>query len=242
MPKAQDLAAENVRAAGLDGVVVIGGQGSFKGMRALCRRGVNAIGVPATIDNDVSFTDCCIGFDTAVNTGLEAVNRLRDTATSHERIFMVETMGRDSGHLAMAVGVAGGAESIIIPELSVDYEEICFKLRRGIERGKDHSIIIMAEGACDGSKMAGYIEDCLGMELRITVLGHVQRGGVPTAYDRLIASRMGAKAVDLLLQGVSDTMVGVRGPSIGYTFMEEALRKKKEIDPELYELAKDLAK
>lgn len=237
-----DLGAARLRGAAIGGLVVIGGGGSFRGMVELCRRGVRAVGVPGTIDNDLSFTDYTIGFDTAVNTGVEAVNRLRDTATSHERIFVVETMGRHEGHLALAVGVAGGAETILIPELPVNIDETCQKLKNGMDRGKVHSIIIVAEGAGSGFDVARQIEACLGMELRVTVLGHVQRGGTPTALDRLIASRLGAKAVDLLAAGESNLMVGVKGTGVVATPMPEVLGTKRLIDMELYNLAQDLAR
>jgi 6-phosphofructokinase 1 len=241
-PEGQDLGAARMRGAGLDGLVVIGGEGSFHGMAELCKRGVRAVGVPATIDNDIAGTDYCIGFDTAVNTGLVAVNRLRDTATSHERIFVVETMGRSTGHLALAIGVAGGAESILIPELPVNIDEICLKLQRGIQRGKVHSIIVVAEGAVDGMEIAKQVGDCIGMEVRVTVLGHIQRGGTPTGFDRLLASRMGARGADLLAQGLSNVMVGVCGTEMIYSDIEGVLNKKKEIDLELFNLAQDLAR
>ncbi|QUL99065.1 MAG: 6-phosphofructokinase [Candidatus Fermentithermobacillus carboniphilus] len=241
-PEGQDLAAARIRGAGLYGVIVIGGEGSFRGMVELNRRGVRAVGVPGTIDNDIPYTDYSIGFDTAVNTGVEAVNRLRDTATSHERIFVVETMGRHSGQLALAVGVAGGAESILIPEVPLEIEEICSRLRRGLERGKKHSIIVVAEGAGKGFDVARQIEQCMGTEIRVTVLGHVQRGGTPTAFDRLLASRLGAKAVDVLYEGGSGLMIGIRGTELVTTPMEKVLEGKKEIDMELYRLAEDLAR
>ena len=240
--ESQDLGAARLRGAGIDGLVVIGGEGSFHGMVELCKRGVLAIGVPGTIDNDLAYTDYTIGFDTAVNTAVEAVNRLRDTATSHERIFVVETMGRNSGHLALAVGVAGGAESILIPELPVNIEEICQKLKRGLERGKVHSIIVVAEGAGSGFDVARQVEACMGMELRVTVLGHVQRGGTPTAFDRLIASRLGARAVDLLAQRETNLMVGISGTNVVATPMPEVLGTRKEINMDLYNLAQDLAR
>jgi len=242
LPEGQDLAAARLRGAGISGLVVIGGEGSFKGMIELGKRGVRAVGVPATIDNDIPFTDYSIGFDTALNTGVEAVNRLRDTATSHERVFVVETMGRESGHLALAVGVAGGAESILIPELPVNIEDVCYKLRRGLDRGKVHSIIVVAEGATSGMDVAKAIEKCMGMELRVTILGHVQRGGTPTAFDRLIASRMGAAAVDALVQDNVGVMVGISGTKTVFTPMTEVVKSKKEIDLELYNMAEDLAR
>ena len=242
LPEGQDLAAARLRGAGISGLVVIGGEGSFKGMIELGKRGIRAVGVPATIDNDIPFTDYSIGFDTALNTGVEAVNRLRDTATSHERVFVVETMGRESGHLALAVGVAGGAESILIPELPVNIEDVCYKLRRGLDRGKVHSIIVVAEGATSGMDVAKAIEKCMGMELRVTILGHVQRGGTPTAFDRLIASRMGAAAVDALVQDNVGVMVGISGTKTVFTPMTEVVKSKKEIDLELYNMAEDLAR
>jgi len=241
-PEGVDLGAARLRGAAIGGLVVIGGDGSFRGMVELCKRGVAAVGIPATIDNDLSFTDYTIGFDTAVNTGVEAVNRLRDTATSHERVFVVETMGRHEGHLALAVGVAGGAETVLVPELPVNIDEICQKLQKGMDRGKLHSIIIVAEGAGSGFDVAKAIEKCLGLELRVTVLGHVQRGGTPSAFDRLIASRMGAKAVDLLAAGESNLMVGVSGTAMIATPMPEVLSTKRPIDLQVYNLAEDLAR
>jgi 6-phosphofructokinase 1 len=242
LAEGQDLAAARLRGAGIDGLVVIGGEGSFKGMIELCKRGVKAVGVPATIDNDIPFTDYCIGFDTALNTGVEAVNRLRDTATSHERVFVVETMGREAGHLALAVGVAGGAESILIPELPVNIDVVCRKLKRGLDRGKLHSIIVVAEGAGSGMDVAKQIEERMGVELRVTILGHVQRGGTPTAFDRLIASRMGAAAVNALARDKAGSMVGMSGTKTILTPMTEVITNKKEIDVELYNTADDLAR
>ncbi|HHY12019.1 MAG TPA: 6-phosphofructokinase [Firmicutes bacterium] len=241
-PEHQDLAAAWVKQTGLDGLVIIGGEGTFKGMVELCNRGVRAVGVPATIDNDIAHTDYSIGFDTAVNTGVEAVNRLRDTATSHERIFVVETMGRHSGQLALAVGLAGGAESILIPELPIDMDEVCSRLKRGIARGKVHSIIVVAEGAAKGFKVAEGIEACMGSETRVTVLGHVQRGGTPSAFDRLLASRLGAKAVDALCSGHSNVMAAVSGTELKLIPIEKVINEKKSIDMEVYTLAEDLAR
>jgi 6-phosphofructokinase 1 len=238
----QDLAAARLKGAGIEGLVVIGGEGSFKGMTELCKRGISAVGVPATIDNDIAYTDYSIGFDTAVNTGLEAVNRLRDTATSHERIFVVETMGRHSGHIALAVGLAGGAESILVPERPAKIGEVCTRLKRGLARGKVHSIIIVAEGAAKGFEVAQEVQACMGSEIRVTVLGHVQRGGTPTAFDRLLASRLGARAVDALCQGCSNVMAGVSGTGLIVTPMDKVLAEKKEIDMDVYTLAEDLAR
>ncbi len=241
-PEYQDMAAAWVKQTGLDGLVIIGGEGTFKGMSELCKRGVKAVGVPATIDNDIAYTDYSIGFDTAVNTAVEAVNRLRDTATSHERIFVVETMGRDSGQLAMAIGLAGGAESILIPELPIDMDQVCLRLKRGIARGKVHSIIVVAEGAAKGFNIAQELENRMGSEIRVTVLGHVQRGGTPTALDRVLASRLGAKAVDALCQGYSNVMVGLSGMDLKLVPIDKVINRRKTVNMEVYKLAEDLAK
>lgn len=240
--EAQDLAAARIRGAGLSGLVIIGGDGSFHGMTELCKRGIVAVGVPATIDNDIPYTDYAIGFDTALNTGTDAVNRLRDTATSHERTFVVEVMGRHSGQLALAVGLAGGAESILIPEFPLDIQEVCRRLKRGMDRGKAHSIIVVAEGAGKGFDVAHSIQEYMNTEIRVTVLGHVQRGGTPTAFDRLLASRLGAGAIDLLSRGENNVMIGINGTQILWTSMNQVLAQKKEIDVDVYRLAEDLAK
>ncbi len=240
-PESQDLAAVRLDRAGIDGLVVIGGEGSLHGALELARRGVPVIGVPATIDNDIAFTGNCIGFDTAVNAGAEAVNRLRDTAAAYERVFIVETMGRHSGHLALAVGVASGAESILIPELPVDTKEVCCRIARRMERGKSHSIIVMAEGAGNGFELAKRIGSSLDVELRVTVLGHVQRGGTPTAFDRLLASQLGARAVDLLQDRRGGLMVGTEGSGINAWPIDEVLRAERKIDLGLFELANVLA-
>ncbi|KUK36538.1 MAG: 6-phosphofructokinase, partial [Thermacetogenium phaeum] len=197
----QRKGVNNLRDGGIDGLVVIGGDGSFKGALALAKLGVPVIGVPATIDNDVGGTDLTIGFDTAVNNVVDAINKIRDTATSHERIFIIEVMGRHAGHIALYAGLSGGAESILVPEIPVDIDEVIFKLQRGINRGKLHSIIIVAEGAASGLAIGEEIKKRMGQETRVTILGHLQRGGTPTALDRMLASCMGAKAVDLLLEG-----------------------------------------
>ena len=208
-PEGQDLAAARIKGAGIGGLVVIGGEGSFKGMTELCKRGISAVGVPATIDNDIAYTDYSIGFDTAVNTGLEAVNRLRDTATSHERIFVVETMGRHSGHIALAVSLAGGQKAFLSLN-GLQRSGKCAPGLSGVSPGKVHSIIIVAEGAAKGFEVAQEVQACMGSEIRVTVLGHVQRGGTPTAFDRLLASRLGARAVDALCQDVQMLWPGCR--------------------------------
>lgn len=231
----------NLREGGIDGLVVIGGDGSFKGALALAKLGVPVIGVPATIDNDIGGTDLTIGFDTAVNNVVDAINKIRDTATSHERIFIIEVMGRHAGHIALYAGLSGGAESILVPEIPVDIDEVIFKLQRGINRGKLHSIIIVAEGAASGLTIGEEIKKRMGQETRITILGHLQRGGTPTALDRMLASCMGAKAVDLLLEGESRKMVGIVNGKLVAVDIEEALSRKRVLNRELWELAAILA-
>lgn len=237
----QRKGVNNLRDGGIDGLVVIGGDGSFKGALALAKLGVPVIGVPATIDNDVGGTDLTIGFDTAVNNVVDAINKIRDTATSHERIFIIEVMGRHAGHIALYAGLSGGAESILVPEIPVDIDEVIFKLQRGINRGKLHSIIIVAEGAASGLTIGEEIKKRMGQETRVTILGHLQRGGAPTALDRMLASCMGAKAVDLLLEGESRKMVGIVNGKLVAVDIEEALSRKRVLNRELWELAAILA-
>ncbi len=238
----QEKAINMIRKFQLDGLVVIGGDGSFRGAMALGNTGVvKTVGLPGTIDNDIACTDVSIGFDTAMNTITDAINKLRDTATSHERVFVLEVMGRNSGALALYAGLAGGAESILIPEKDFDINHICSRLTRGYERGKLHSIILVAEGAASGIAIGEAIKKCTGMDTRVTILGHLQRGGTPTAFDRNIASRMAAKAVDLLIEGRTNLMVGLVAGEITGTELTYALSQKKVLNEEIYELAKILA-
>ena len=227
----------NIKEQGIEGLVVIGGDGSFRGALALAHYGVPVVGIPATIDNDLEGTDYSIGFDTALNNVVDAINKIRDTATSHERTFILEVMGRTSGQIALIAGLAGGAESILIPEVPYDIDEIVFKLERGINRGKLHSIIVVAEGAGSGILIGEQIRQRTGYETRVTILGHLQRGGSPTVVDRLLASRMGAKAVDMILRGETGKMIGVRARELVAADLEEVLQRKRELDMELYELA-----
>jgi 6-phosphofructokinase 1 len=236
------LAALNkLQNANLEGLIVIGGDGSFRGALELYRSGFIVAGVPGTIDNDVPGTDYSIGFDTAVNTVLDAINKIRDTATSHERIFIIEVMGRRAGNIALMAGIAGGAESILLPEVPPDLEDVIAKIERGRARGKLHSIILVAEGAGSAIEVSKYIETKMKLETRISILGHIQRGGNPSAFDRMLASRMGAKAVELLLDGIGGKMVGISGQNIITLDMEEALNQEKKIDMSVYHLASILA-
>lgn len=240
-PEGQKKAIEQLQKHSIDGLVVIGGDGSFRGAQKLSEQGILTIGVPGTIDNDIPATDFTIGFDTAINTVIDAIDKIRDTATSHERTYIIEVMGRDAGDIALWSGLADGAESIIIPEVYFSLEEVIDRLERGNKRGKKHSIIIVAEGVGSGVDIATQIKEKTGFETRVTVLGHIQRGGSPTALDRVLASRLGAEAVDLLLKKKSGYMVGIKNNKIISLEIEEALLQKHEVDLTLYQLASILA-
>lgn len=225
----------------IDGLVVIGGDGSIKGAQALTKLGYPCIGIPATIDNDIAETDFTIGFDTALNTIIEAVDKIRDTATSHERTYVIEVMGRDSGNLALWSGLAGGAESIIIPEEPKDLESVVARLKRGYERGKKHSIIILSEGVGRGFKFGEEIQEATDLETRVTVLGHIQRGGSPTAQDRVLASRLGGKAVDLLREKKTGKLATLKNNHVVSIDMSKALMYERKINKNIYNLAQELS-
>jgi len=234
--------AEVLKSNCIDGLIVIGGEGSFKGAVDLNRiSGVPIIGVPATIDNDVAETDDTIGFDTAVNTAVNAIDKIRDTALSYERVFVVEVMGRDRGFLALEVGLAAGAGVILVPEITFNLDEICERLMAYQEKGKATSIIVAAEGVGDTSLIVKYIEENTPFEARFTKLGYIQRGGSPTARSRRLACLLGVHAVDLLLSGADIRMVGIQRESIVDRDLREVVMKKKELDRNLYNLAMDLA-
>lgn len=234
-------AVANLRQRKIDGLVVIGGDGSFRGAIDLHRIGVKVVGVPASIDNDIPGTDYAIGFDTAVNTVLDAVNKIRDTATSHERVFLIEVMGHRTGFIAINAGLAGGAETILIPELSYDLDQIVEKLHRGQARGKLHSIIIVAEGAGDILEIARQIKEKSGMDTRTIILGHIQRGGSPTATDRINASRLAALAVELLIEGESCRMAAFEAGRLINRDLEYMLDAKKTLDQSILELSNILS-
>jgi len=230
-------ALANVKEEGIEGLVVIGGNGSLQGAEALTGLGLPTIGIPATIDNDISTTDYSIGFDTAVNTVIDAINKIRDTATSHERIFVLEVMGRHSGQIALMAGLAGGAESLFLPEKPITMEMVVEKIIRGCKRGKKHNIILVAEGSGSAFDISKIVEEQVGLETRVTILGHIQRGGTPSAFDRVLASRLGGRAMELLAEGKSGRMVGMVGCQIIDISLEAALSRKKNIDREMYRLA-----
>lgn len=237
----QKKAIEELKKHDINGLVVIGGDGSLRGAKSLSDLGLPCIGVPATIDNDIAGIDCTIGFDTALNTVIEAIDKIRDTATSHERTFVIEVMGRNAGDLAMYAGLAAGAESIIIPERKDDFDSVVHRLKRGLERGKKHSIIILAEGVGEGFQYGKKIEEATSYETRVTVLGHIQRGGSPTAQDRVLASRLGAKAVDLIINGEAGKIVGLQNNQLVAQDIDEVLAKKHQLKKDVYQLSQELS-
>ncbi len=236
-PEGQEAGASRLRASGVEGLVCIGGDGSLRGCLALEALGFPTVGVPGTIDNDLGGTDLTIGFDTAVNTAVEAVDRVRDTATAHERTFVVEVMGRSSGFIALAVGMACGAETILVPEIPWSPEAVCRRLRRGLERGFRQNLIVLAEGAGHAIELGQRIESSTGLETRVTILGHVQRGGSPTAVDRNLASRLGAGAVDFLVEGHHGLMAGLQRNVVVGVPLRTVVEARRALNPALNELA-----
>ncbi len=227
---------------GIDGMVIIGGDGSFRGARDISLRGIPCIGLPGTIDNDISCTDYTIGYDTCLNTIVQMVDRIRDTSESHDRCTVVEVMGRGAGYLALEAGIAVGATSIIVPEVEYDIErDIIARIREFQKTGKKHFIVIVAEGVGGTAEIAKKIEAETGVESRATILGHVQRGGSPTARDRIMASQMGSRAVDLLTQGIGNRVVGIRDNKIVDFDIFEALKMTKTINMKDYELAHEIS-
>ena len=241
-PEGVAAAAETCRKNDIDGLVVIGGDGSFAGAQKLANEGINAIGVPGTIDLDIACTDYTIGFDTAINTAMEAIDKIRDTSASQERCSVIEVMGRHGGYIALWCGIANGADDILLPE-HYDYDEqkLIDRIILNRSRGKTHHIIINAEGIGHSASMARRIEAATGIETRATILGHMQRGGSPTCKDRFYASLMGAYAVDLLLAGQTKRIVGVKSDKIVDFDINEGLAMQKEISQEQYEIAKTLS-
>jgi 6-phosphofructokinase 1 len=237
-----DIALQKLRKFDIDGLVTIGGDGTLRGTRDLSALGLKTIGIPATIDNDLPKTDMAIGVDTALNTVIDAIDKIKDTASSHQRAFVVEVMGRNSGYLALMSGIAGGVEVILVPEIPYNLPEISLKLKEGYQRGKTHCIIVIAEGVGKTDKVRNYLEDKIGYETRITILGYLQRGGSPSAFDRILASRLGAAAVEHLLKGETSKMVGLIANKVEANDLEIVLSQQKTIKQNLYDLASVLAK
>ena len=240
-PEGQQKGAEICRKHGIDAIVVIGGDGSFKGAQKLAGLGINTVGIPGTIDLDIACTDYTIGFDTACNTAMEAIDKVRDTSTSHERCSIIEVMGRGAGHIALWCGIANGSEEVLLPEkYDNDEEALIERVKHAREMGKEHYIIVNAEGVGHSQSMAKRIEEATGIETRATILGHMQRGGSPTCKDRVYATTMGAMAVDLLCQGKSNRVIAHKGGQFVDYDIDEALAMTKDVDGYMVEISHTL--
>lgn len=239
--ESQHKAIRQLKDLGIDGLVVIGGDGSYRGAAKLTEKGFPCVGLPGTIDNDIPGTDYTIGYDTALNTVVENIDKIRDTATSHDRTFIIEVMGRHAGDIALFSGVAVGAETILIPERTFELNDVVEKLNKGIKRGKKHSIIVLAEGVCSANELTEQLKEKYHLETRISVLGHIQRGGSPTGFDRVLASRLGARAVELLLQGKSGRAIGMQKQEIVDHDIIEILKQKDPLPEGVYTLSQELS-
>lgn len=244
-PERRKRAREQLDRVGVEALVVIGGNGTQTGAHELSKEGLPVVGIASTIDNDLLGADITLGSDTALNVALESIDRLKVTASSHGRAFLVEVMGRDCGYLALMAGIAGGAEAIVIPEAEIEPEAVAEEIRSAYQRGKPHALVVVAEGArYNANRLVEYFEsrdDLLGFEFRVTILGHVQRGGTPGAFDRILGTRLGSGAVDRLAAGDHGVLVGLRGGRVQATPLEEVAGRKKELDLDLFELAPALA-
>ncbi|WP_262122515.1 6-phosphofructokinase [Anaerococcus sp. Marseille-Q5996] len=238
----QKKAAQILSDYGIEGLIVIGGDGSFKGAKALSDLGIKTIGIPGTIDNDMGYTDFTIGFFTAMETVSDAIGKLRDTSSSHGRAVVIEVMGRNCGDLGLYSGLAGGAESIIVPEHEFSMDDIVEKMEHGRKRGKLHHLITLAEGVGDPYSIAKELEEKTGIETKVTILGHVQRGGSPSVADRLLGSTMGARAVELLAEEKTNLAIGYVDGSLIEVSIEDAVSTKSQFDEHLYELANNLSR
>lgn len=232
------IAAENLKALGIEGLVVIGGDGSITGAKALSDEyGINVVGIPGTIDNDLAYTDYTLGFDTAVNTVLWAINALRDTMTSHDRVSIIKVMGRHCGDIALYAGICGGAEYILVPEVPYDIQKIANEIKQNKERGKTSSIIVLAEGAGNEQEIKTIVSVISGADVKFSTLGHIQRGGTPSMMDRMLAAKFGFKAIELLAEGKTNRVVGCRGKEIFDMDITEALSQKKNFEKNIYDMA-----
>jgi len=235
-------AAENLRSHGIEGLVVIGGDGSMTGAQLLSELGIAVVGLPGTIDNDIWGSDYTIGFDTATNTVVDAINKLRDTASSHGRVIVIEVMGRNSGWIAMTAGLAGGAEHILIPEISVNIDDLCQQLIESHDSGKKYSVIVVAEGAGSAVEIGKKIIAATSLDTRVSVLGHIQRGGSPSVFDRILASTLGEHATLALISGISNVMFGYRNGGVVSIDLADAIGHKRTIDPSIFRLSSLLSK
>ncbi|MFC6291101.1 6-phosphofructokinase [Macrococcus epidermidis] len=240
-PEVRQKGIDNLKQLGIEGLVVVGGDGSYRGAQRLNEEGIKTIGIPGTIDNDINGTDFTIGFDTALNTIIEAIDKIRDTASSHERTFIVEVMGRDAGDLALWSGLAGGAETVLVPEHKKEIKEIADKIQQGIERGKKHSIIVVAEGVMSGHECGEQLKKYINVDTRISVLGHMQRGGSPSGLDRVLASRLGGYAVELLMNDETGLAVGIQNNKLSKTSFDDIFSATHTLDEQMYALSNELS-
>ncbi|WP_338786769.1 6-phosphofructokinase [Metabacillus sp. FJAT-53654] len=239
--ESQHKAIKQLRALGIEGLVVIGGDGSYRGAAKLTEKGFPCVGLPGTIDNDIPGTDYTIGFDTALNTVIGSIDKIRDTATSHDRTFIIEVMGRHAGDIALFSGLAVGAETILIPERPYEIEDVVQRLQKGIKRGKKHSIIVLAEGVGSANDLSNELKEKYQLETRISVLGHIQRGGTPTGFDRVLASRVGARAVELLVEGKGGRAIGMQKQEIVDHDIIQILKQKDALPEGVYTLSQQLS-
>ena len=240
-PAVRKLAADNLKKIGVEGLVVIGGDGSFTGAKLLSdEQGINVVGIPGTIDNDLAYTDYTLGFDTAVNTVLWAINALRDTMTSHDRVSLVKVMGRRCGDIALYAGICGGAEYILVPEVPYDIQKIANEIKHNRENGKTANVIVLAEGAGNENEIKTIVSVISGTDVKVTTLGHIQRGGSPSMADRMLAAKFGVHAVNLLMEGKTNRVIGCHGQQTIDLDISEALAMKKDIDRDLYDMAAKL--
>jgi 6-phosphofructokinase 1 len=239
--ESQHKAIKQLRALGIEGLVVIGGDGSYRGAAKLTEKGFPCVGLPGTIDNDIPGTDYTIGFDTALNTVIGSIDKIRDTATSHDRTFIIEVMGRHAGDIALFSGLAVGAETILIPERPYEIEDVVQRLQKGIKRGKKHSIIVLAEGVGSANDLSNELKEKYQLETRISVLGHIQRGGSPTGFDRVLASRVGAQAVELLVEGKGGRAIGMQKQEIVDHDIIQILKQKDALPEGVYTLSQQLS-
>ncbi|MRH41738.1 6-phosphofructokinase [Aquibacillus halophilus] len=233
-------AINNLKKAEIDYLVVIGGDGSYRGADALGKRGIKTYGLPGTIDNDIPLTDYTIGFDTTLNVVTDAIGNLRDTMSSHERVSVIEVMGRNAGDIALQAGISSGVDAILIPELEWDITKVSNRLKHGFEEGKTHSIVMVAEGAGKAEDIATLIREHTDLDTRSTVLGHIQRGGTPSAFDRIFTSRMGHEVINLIKQDISGVALGMEKNKITYHTFDEIFKSKDVFDKKLYEIFEDL--
>lgn len=241
-PETRKIAANNLKTLGIEGLVVIGGDGSITGAKALSDEySINVVGIPGTIDNDLAYTDYTLGFDTAVNTVLWAINALRDTMTSHDRVSIIKVMGRHCGDIALYAGICGGAEYILVPEVPYDIQKIANEIKQNKERGKTSSIIVLAEGAGNEQEIKTIVSVISGADVRFSTLGHIQRGGTPSMADRMLAAKFGFKAIELLASGKTNRVVGCRGKDIFDMDITEALSQQKTFEKHIYDMANILS-